>query len=514
MRRCNPDTERCLSFPEATAAIRGLLFGFVMFAVGGCAGLALSAGHGDEVPLPDVVPEQLIPLGQDLTRHHVRITRVQDATVLDASGTNVVFPLTEAPRQFQSRRAVQDALQERFGGTLYPQSDGTTGVGVRVVQLGSSYWIEQQTQRVYRIQDPVLAWLGGTTGTIIVGAHSICIDPDGSCTNGPPSYLSLAARPTYPSHIRACNDAGPDRWCYEFHSFMNKVDLGLLKYASHGANSRITSGRFEEVQRLVTCPASGTHSMAVTRLETRLMTGSDDLRDQSHAWMTVTLATRTGLPPPPQRGALPRVSLNDGAGLSGNSSFQGAPVALPAGTLLGHVSMIAITHESVQRNPFDTRDNWNMDGIIVTAVTDEGRHTILSRTGRPVHRFSGDEPSWSQGISIDSPEPRLCVRTLPARLLAVDGGTLFSDGSPLGAPRGVTFVPWLRLPPASGQGVNAVETRLTFFGIAVSSDEYGSLGRGTAPDDAVFLSVGMCAAHRAERISGTTGNGRHPDGGC
>ena len=50
---------------------------------------------------------------------------------------------------------------------------------------------------------------------------------------------------------------------------------------------------------------------------------------------------------------------------------------------------------SGSEGPFNTEDNWNMNGIQATYPMDTGGIDILfEQDGMPLHRFTGSDPTW------------------------------------------------------------------------------------------------------------------------
>lgn len=469
---------------------------------------------------------QWTPLKAITPENEVKVRREANRTVLDASGSHLIVSLPSKPRVFPNTKAVLEALVARFGGKM--TWDAKTGgrASGSTVSIGTGYWIHPHPapRRIYHVNDPVAAWLGGATGKLTIAGRMVCVDPDKTCT-GVPSYLTLAAKPTHDSHVRQCTGGEPNH-CVQFHSFMNAFSIfDAFKYARHGANSRFMSGPYQASERLAVCPVSGIPATAeVLRLETVLGTGADDLRDASHAWMQVRTEATAGFMLPSKAGLLPRVSLNNGVGLNNGTRFNARPYPLPPGTRIGHIADIVITHESVQRNPFDMQDNWNLDSIIINAVTDRGTRTIFSQRAtnprHPVHRFSGERPQWGTSITAATApeEAQLCWRPYPAEQISVEGGALFGNASELGSvgsldARGIGGIATTAfLPPASGEGVESVETAHWYVGIGATIDS--SVAPGVAPEETVYKAIGVCARHYAAGLVGESGQGAHIDEVC
>jgi hypothetical protein len=462
----------------------------------------------ESVQLPAVVqPEQRRAVGR-AARSPVRIRRdlIRNGVVFDARGQNVFFPVPEQPRRFESPEAFARAVSKDTGGVVLRSARGPIVAG-HAVQVGASYWVDRRTRLVYRVRDAMQAWLGGTTGRIVVAGRDICVDPDGTCGAGMPSYLVPVVKPTSrePDTIRPpCASTGGVIRCAEYHSFFNKINLRVLNWARHGATTRLVAGKGAAVNRLSACPA-GTPApdadLPVDHLVVSLRTEGDDLREASHAFLTVTLAARPGLPAPPRVGDLPRVSVNDGAGLNSGTVFTSRRLTLPRGTLIGHIDRLTLFHDSRQRNPFDTRDNWDLSQVNVVAEVStpagrEQRNLVgQGKVGGVVHGFSGTAPTLSLSIAAGE-APEICFESVaPAVALQVQRATLQRR------PSGSGLIAFHGLPDVRSEGVEEVATAVFFIGAGfeIETDamfEASGVGPGSAPTDlVVWAADGLCAGH-------------------
>lgn len=162
------------------------------------------------------------------------------ATLFDASDGRSVFPMPAATRTFATAADFVAFLQNTLGvESTINDSSGSVGVTGSYAQHGLTY--TQVGTTTYRITDPVMAWIGGTSGRINVGSQSVCLDPSSNCT-GLPSYLVPQGQFTRPTEAQACQSRrGLYNVCSKLTSFYNRVDLWLLKYARHGSNTAITN---------------------------------------------------------------------------------------------------------------------------------------------------------------------------------------------------------------------------------------------------------------------------------
>ena len=131
----------------------------------------------------------------------------------------------------------------------------------------------------------------------------------------------------------------------------------------------------------------------VTHLRVRIVTGSDDLREASHAFAEIKyINLDDDLTSMSQ-------SLNNAQNWP-NGSTRTVDIALPAGVLYVNLREFAIRFQSGQRNPFDTGDNWNLNDIRVTAILDDGSEALLIQdSGNPFYRFKSDHNTrWAWAL--------------------------------------------------------------------------------------------------------------------
>lgn len=410
---------------------------------------------------------------------------------VNASGRKWLFQTATSPRVFATLKALGTFAESSLGASNVNVIAGskTTSITFKYAnrQLASSYVRDATRGLSYAVKDPLLATLGGTTGQIILGSQTLCIDPDGSCI-GVPSYLQPLLTPTADSHVNGC--AG--ELCMQYHSFFNKVDLGFFRYARHGANTRMTRGSAAATSRLERCGGAGAASPteAVSSIRVTMRTGGDDLRGNSHVYLQL------GLPGFAER------SLNGGAGLGGGSVVS-YTVPLPAGTTAGAIASVGLRFHSGDCL-FCTTDNWNLDDLNVELMTPTGAvRSFVRRIGTPLVRFTGSTNRYTLETGTTG-DATLCSVLTPALTLTVDASRL------------VKFVdyPWmhweaLALPGVSGTGLDMVETAYggVSIGVRVSGD--GSFTPGSAPSFSELESDGICSSHSGPAGWGQTGNGNH-----
>lgn len=124
------------------------------------------------------------------------------------------------------------------------------------------------------------------------------------------------------------------------------------------------------------CPPPPPAAPTVSALRIEIRTGGDDLRGGGQAVATIGLSG----------GRTVTVNLNNGAGW-GNNSLNVVSANMPAGTRIEDILTFNMTYNS--GGCFGcTYDNWNVDGIMITANTSSGARTLADRRGRPLVRFT------------------------------------------------------------------------------------------------------------------------------
>lgn len=118
-----------------------------------------------------------------------------------------------------------------------------------------------------------------------------------------------------------------------------------------------------------------------------ITTGSDDVRQNSQVNATLTILEGGQVSEAQQ-------SLNNGANWP-NGSVNQVDMTFPS-VKVRDILSFRIDFLSGSTGPFDTEDNWNMNGIQATYTLDTGGIDILfEQYGQPLHRFTGSDPTWS-----------------------------------------------------------------------------------------------------------------------
>jgi hypothetical protein len=124
------------------------------------------------------------------------------------------------------------------------------------------------------------------------------------------------------------------------------------------------------------CPPPPPVVPTVSSLRIEIRTGGDDLRGGGQAVGTIGLRSGATIP----------VNLNNGAGWS-NNSLNVVNAAIPAGTRVEDILSFKINYNS--GSCFGcSYDNWNVDGVMITANTTSGARMLVDRRGGPLVRFT------------------------------------------------------------------------------------------------------------------------------
>ncbi|MFY2564317.1 hypothetical protein ACN469_42395 [Corallococcus terminator] len=131
----------------------------------------------------------------------------------------------------------------------------------------------------------------------------------------------------------------------------------------------------------------------ITKLRITVVTGGDDLRNASHAVASLKYVGLSG------NLLTTGINLNNGAGW-GNWSTHTVTMTTPTGVLLANVEEFSIQFTSGQPDIFSTGDNWNMNGITVTAILDDGSEAVLvQKAENPIHRYQSDlNTRWATAL--------------------------------------------------------------------------------------------------------------------
>jgi hypothetical protein len=111
------------------------------------------------------------------------------------------------------------------------------------------------------------------------------------------------------------------------------------------------------------------------------ITGGDDNRGGAVIYGTLWINNQ----------AQPRVNLNGGQGLSGNTTFRTQFMTSPEVTF-SDITGFTIEHDGAPRNVFESYDNWNLDRLIVQGFSSDKAATFVDTKGRTI-RLTGEKTS-------------------------------------------------------------------------------------------------------------------------
>jgi hypothetical protein len=156
--------------------------------------------------------------------------------VIDSSGGKEFFPIERKAREFADEKAMSEFMRKTF----LPESKNGESHGA-YLRVGDSYLFDPGPGIAYRVDDPILAYVGGANGVVVVGGKSQCIDPDGKCDSGFASYLVPVGQPTAFHQLDVCGTViGTTPVCVRHHSFYNWT-WAFGVYVRHGTNVNFTT---------------------------------------------------------------------------------------------------------------------------------------------------------------------------------------------------------------------------------------------------------------------------------
>ncbi|MDO6695082.1 hypothetical protein Q4574_17425 [Aliiglaciecola sp. 3_MG-2023] len=157
---------------------------------------------------------------------------------IDSKGDKVFFPFERESRVFTDEVALMDFMKKHFS---YDPENKEKGLSGTYLWEGASYFYDPKIAMNYLINDPILAFVGGPKGTILVAGKEMCIDPDGKCDEGYASYLEPVGKLTAPTQLDHCGrEFAGTPVCVLHHTFWNKT-WWFGDYVRHGVNARFTT---------------------------------------------------------------------------------------------------------------------------------------------------------------------------------------------------------------------------------------------------------------------------------
>lgn len=167
------------------------------------------------------------------------VEKILPTAIIEATPSQAMFPMQRAPREFGTHAEMVEFVAATFGATelIYDEKSGELeGVRGSYLQRGRSFFDDAELGAMFEVTDPVLAFVGGSTGRVMVGGEALCFDPDGDCDGERASYLEPVGDLTAPTHVNHCTNGV----CVQHHSFYNRTWFPA-PWARHGSNVRFTT---------------------------------------------------------------------------------------------------------------------------------------------------------------------------------------------------------------------------------------------------------------------------------
>jgi len=157
--------------------------------------------------------------------------------MIDASGGKEIFPIERNAREFDDEKQLSEFMKKTF----LPDSENSDQKSGTYLRVGDSYMYDPNPGIAYRVEDPILAYVGGAKGVVQVGGKPHCIDPDGKCDSEIASYLVPVGQPTAPTDQDVCGTViSGTPVCVHHHSFYNWT-WAFGVYVRHGTNVNFTT---------------------------------------------------------------------------------------------------------------------------------------------------------------------------------------------------------------------------------------------------------------------------------
>lgn len=145
--------------------------------------------------------------------------------------------MPEQQRTFASLDSFYDWALQSVGASVagYDENEERAGLMFEWRMEGKAFFYDGTTGAFFNVANPVLAYMGGTSGTIKIGNDEVCIDPDGSCGTGLPSYFELEA-----GHTADTVTLGGGGEFVRYHSNLESgVWSVFFSFVSGGGESRV-----------------------------------------------------------------------------------------------------------------------------------------------------------------------------------------------------------------------------------------------------------------------------------
>ncbi|MEM9288066.1 MAG: hypothetical protein AAGA36_06990 [Pseudomonadota bacterium] len=186
---------------------------------------------------------------------HVSVAQAPKLTSTTDGKFSIAFPMARAraveipstPRQFADQAALSQWLRDNTGSRLI-SLDAKNGISI----LTSLEDTEMMRVSAYLVvAEPVMAVLAGTTGKILVGDRTYCVDPETQCAGDMRTYLAppgaLATPPRQlPEAAEVCFRDDKDGFCIDVRSNRRPSTLTAKTSMLRGAtdNGRVIVGAY------------------------------------------------------------------------------------------------------------------------------------------------------------------------------------------------------------------------------------------------------------------------------
>jgi len=138
--------------------------------------------------------------------YQTQFTRGNTALHVDASGYRVFFPMPRSVRKFDSTEAFADFVEANLLAEVDTDANGQiAGVHGSQTQTGDSFFYDPALDLTYLVDNPINAYLGGTSGVMAIAGTVYCLDPDMQCDGSVASYLIPDGQFTRPTRESDCS---------------------------------------------------------------------------------------------------------------------------------------------------------------------------------------------------------------------------------------------------------------------------------------------------------------------
>jgi len=185
--------------------------------------------------------------------------------IIDSTEGKEFFPIERNAREFDDEKQLADFFRKTF----MPEAKSGEQTFGTYLRMGDSFVYDPDPGIAYRVDDPILAYVGGAQGVVLVGGKPQCIDPDGKCDSELASYLVPVGQPTAFPVLDVCGTViATVPVCVRHTSFYNWT-WAFGVYVRHGTNVNFTTwAAFPFSEARMRFDLEGTSTSRVTRTAT------------------------------------------------------------------------------------------------------------------------------------------------------------------------------------------------------------------------------------------------------